>query len=221
MAEIHVHGFLYFRVRPGCRSREERDTVRQAVEEARKAPGVVALYPYSLVGLRASADLGFWAATETLEVYQNVGSRLLRAHLELTASLWGFVRPSQYTGQSGISVEVPGERKRYLVVYPFVKTHDWYQLSAEERRTMMKDHARVGHAFKEIDQVLVYCTGLADAEFVVGYEMDDPQRFSELVTALRSTAARPYTRRDTPIFTGRYGALTAVLETVFGEEDGR
>lgn len=216
--EIKVHGFLYFRVPRESRTLQERQHVRQAAEEAQKFPGVVALYPYSLVGLRASADLGFWVAAENIGTYQGVGSRFLRTNLEFTASLWGFVRPSQYTGQSGISVVVPGERKRYLVVYPFIKTHDWYQLSADERRALMKDHARMGHSFKEIEQLLVYSTGIADSEFVVGYETDDLQHFSELVTALRSTAGRPYTRRDTPIFTGRYGSLQEVLREVFGEE---
>lgn len=218
MGEIKVHGFLYYRVPRDTRTREERKRVHDAAEEAQRVPGVVALYPYSLVGLRASADMGFWVAAEHIEAYQHVGSRFLRTNLELTASLWGLMRPSQYTGQSGVSVVVPGERKRFLVVYPFVKTHDWYQLSAEDRRDLMKDHARVGHSFKTIDQLLLYCTGIADSEFVVGYETDDLQHFSELVMALRSTAGRPYTRRDTPIFTGRYGSFSDVLHEVFGEE---
>jgi chlorite dismutase len=115
-------------------------------------------------------------------------------------------------------VRVPGERKRFLVVYPFIKTHDWYQLSPDDRRDLMKDHARVGHSFKEIEQLLVYCTGIADWEFVVGYETNDLLHFSELVMALRSTAGRPYTHRDTPIFTGRYGSLEDVLQEAFGEE---
>jgi len=219
MAEIAVHGFLYFRIPHGLRTADIREKVRAAADEIQKLPGIVAAYPYSLVGLRASAELGFWLATEDVEAYQAAAAGLLRTNLELTASLWGFARPSQYTGQSGISVKVPGERKRYLVVYPFIKTHEWYQLPAEERRALMKDHARVGHGFKEIDQVLVYSTGLADWEFVVGYETDDLERFSELVTALRSTAGRPYTWRDTPIFAGRYGSLPAVLLEVFGEAD--
>ena len=219
MGELKVHGFLYYRVPRGLRTREVRKKVHDAVEEAQKIPGVVALYPYSLVGLRASADVGFWVAAEHIEAYQSVGSRFLQTNLELAASLWGFLRPSQYTGQSGISVEVPGDRKRFLVVYPFIKTHDWYQLSTDDRRALMKDHARVGHSFKDIEQLLVYCTGIADWEFVVGYEMDDLLHFSELVMALRSTEGRPYTRRDTPIYTGRFGSLQEVLQEVFGEED--
>lgn len=218
MGEIKVHGFLYYRVPRDFRTREERKRVHDAVEEVQQFAGVLALYPYSLVGLRSSAELGFWLAAEDIEAYQRVGSRFLQTNLEFTASLWGFVRPSQYTGQSGISVEVPGKRKRFLVVYPFIKTHDWYQLSADDRRALMKEHARMGHSYKEIEQLLVYCTGIADWEFVVGYEMDDLQHFSELVMALRSTGGRPYTRRDTPIYAGRYGPLQEVLQDVFGEE---
>jgi chlorite dismutase len=219
MTAIKVHGFLYFRVSPEHRSGDTRKKVRTAAEEIQKLPGIVAAYPYSLIGLRTSAEVGFWLATEGVETFQGAGALFLRTGLELAASLWGFVRPSQYTGQSGISVTVPGPRKRYLVVYPFIKTHDWYQLAAEERRGMMKEHARVGHGFKEIDQVLVYSTGIADWEFVVGYETDDLERFSELVSGIRSTAGRPYTWRDTPIFAGRYGTLPEVLLEVFGEDD--
>jgi chlorite dismutase len=101
------------------------------------------------------------------------------------------------------------------VVYPFTKTHAWYQVPAEERRRMMLEHARVGHGFEGIEQILLYSTGLSDWEFVVGYETDDPERFSELVVALRSTAARPYTLRDTPIFTARHGTPEEVLRHVF------
>ncbi len=218
MGTIKVHGFLYYRIPQGFRTWQERKRVHEAAEAAHSLSGVVAIYPYSLVGLRSAAELGFWVAAQDIEIYQQIGARFLQTNLELVASLWGFVRPSQYTGQSGISVQVPGDRKRYLVVYPFTKTHDWYQLSADDRRTIMKEHARVGHAYKDIEQILVYSTGIADWEFVVGYETDDLQRFSELVIALRSTAVRPYTLSDTPIFSGRYGSLPEVLDEVFGKE---
>jgi chlorite dismutase len=113
-------------------------------------------------------------------------------------------------------MRVPGPRRQYLVVYPFTKTHGWYQLPVEVRRAMMTEHARVGHAYEDIDQLLLYATGLADWEFVVAYETDDLERFSDLVVAMRGTAARPYTLRDTPIYTARYGGVDEVLEEVFG-----
>ncbi|MDR7434505.1 MAG: chlorite dismutase family protein [Armatimonadota bacterium] len=216
MAEAKVHGFLFLRVPAGLRNPQGAKRTKEAVEAAERTEGVLAIYPYSLVGLRADADLGFWIAATDLEKYQSAAREILHTGLEVTCTLWGFVRPSQYTGRSGTSVQVPGKRLRYLIVYPFSKTHAWYQLPEEERRNMMREHARVGHGFKGIEQLLLYSTGLADWEFVVGYETDDPERFSELVMALRSTAARPYTLRDTPIFTARSGSLEEILEEVFG-----
>jgi chlorite dismutase len=216
METATVHGFLFLRVPGGRRTRHEAERVRAAVEAAEEVPGVAAVTAYSLVGLRSDADLGFWVAATGVPAYQAAAHALARTDLDLTASLWGFVRASPYTGRSGTSVEVAGARKRYLVVYPFTKTHDWYQLAGDERRKMMTDHARIGHGFEGIEQLLLYCTGLSDWEFVVGYETDDLGRFSDLVTALRSTAVRPYTLRDTPTFVGRHAPLEETLREVFG-----
>ena len=216
METATVHGFLFLRVPGGRRAHHEAERVRAAVASAEQGPGVVAVTTYSLVGLRSDADLGFWIAATSVPAYQAAAHALGRTDLDLTASLWGFVRASPYTGRSGTSIEMAAPRKRYLVVYPFTKTHDWYQLAGDARRKMMTDHARVGHGFEGIDQLLLYCTGLSDWEFVVGYETDDLERFSDLVTTLRSTAVRPYTLRDTPTFTGRFGPLEETLRDVFG-----
>jgi chlorite dismutase len=211
-----VHGFLYFRVPAEHRSEPVARRVAEAAGTAARSPGVAGLYAYDLTGLRNDADLGVWIAADGPEPFQRAASALSRTPLDPAWSLWGFVRPSQYTGRDGTSVRVPGERRRFLVVYPFSKTHEWYQLSADDRRAMMTEHARLGHRFEGIEQLLLYCTGLADWEFVVGYETDDLARFSELVTVLRSTAARPYTLRDTPTFVGRYGAVEDVVRSVIG-----
>jgi chlorite dismutase len=211
-----MHGFLFLRVPAGRRTSHEAGRVREALESAASTPGVAGLYTYSLVGLRGDADLGAWIAAAEPDAYQEAARRLLQTDLELTWSLWGFVRSSQYTGRDGTNVKIPGERRRFLVVYPFSKTHEWYQMAPEIRRTMMMEHSRFGHSFDDIEQLLLYCTGLADWEFVVGYETDDLTRFQELVTGMRSTAGRPYTLRDTPTFAGRYGSVEDTLRRVFG-----
>ena len=211
-----VHGFIFLRVPPGRRTRHEADRVRAAVETAEQAPGIAGLHAYSLVGLRPDADLGFWVAAADPDGYQAAARALLETDLEPAWNLWGFVRPSQYTGREGTTIRAAGNRRRYLVVYPFSKTHEWYQLSPDLRRSMMMEHARFGHSFEGIEQILLYCTGLSDWEFVVGYETDDLARFQDLVTALRSTLARPYTLRDTPTLVGRHGRLDETLLRVFG-----
>jgi len=211
-----MHGFLFYRVPPGERTPAGAGRAREALEEASSVPGIAGLYTYSLVGFRGDAELGCWVAASDPDAFQASAGALARSGLELTWSLWGFVRPSQYTGRDGTNVTVPGSRRRFLVVYPFSKTHEWYQMAPEIRRTMMMEHARFGHSFEEIEQLLLYCTGLSDWEFVVGYETDDLTKFQELVTGMRSTAGRPYTLRDTPTFTGRHGSVDETLRRIFG-----
>ena len=216
MSTPEVHGFLFFRVPPGGRTRAGADRARAAIEEAERTPGLAGLSTYSLVGFRADAELGCWVTAPDPTAFQRAASALMQSGLELTWSLWGFVRPSQYTGRDGTSVKVPGSRRRFLVVYPFSKTHEWYQMAPEIRRTMMLEHARFGHSFEEIEQLLLYCTGLSDWEFVVGYETDDLTKFQELVVGMRSTAGRPYTLRDTPTFAGRFASVGDILREIFG-----
>ena len=46
---------------------------------------------------------------------------------------------------------------------------------------------------------------------MLGFETDNPGAFLDLVMALRESAARPYTLRDTPIFTGLFQPIRECL----------
>ncbi len=122
------------------------------------------------------------------------------------SSLWGFTRPSQYTKtRSTQEIDPFAEtRKRYLVMYPFTKTPEWYLMSREARQGMMNEHIRIGKQYEEIKQLLLYSFGLQEQEFIVVYETDDLPRFSDLVNELRDTEARRYTLQDTPVYTAVY-----------------
>ena len=102
----------------------------------------------------------------------------------------------------------------YLVVYPFVKTHGWYQLPQEERQRMMGQHFTIGHKYPGVHINTAYSFGLDDQDHVVSFNVTDLGEFMELVMEMRESAARPYTERDTPIFTCRKGELSEVLESI-------
>ena len=91
-----------------------------------------------------------------------------------------------------------------MVIYPFVKTGDWYLMSADARQGMMNEHIKLGKQYPDITQLLLYSVGLQNQEFVVVYETDDLTRFSDLVYRLRATEVRRYTERDTPLLTAIY-----------------
>lgn len=128
-------------------------------------------------------------------------------------SLWGFTRPSQYTkARSNQEIDpLATTRLRYLVMYPFTKTPEWYLMSRESRQGMMNEHIRIGKQYEEIKQLLLYSFGLQEQELVVVYETDDLPRFSDLVNELRDTEARRFTLKDTPVYTAIYHPAAETL----------
>ena len=100
---------------------------------------------------------------------------------------------------------------KYIFVYPFVKSREWYLLSKEERQRIMDEHIRVGNLYPSVKLNTTYSFGLDDQDFVVAFEGDQPQDFLDLVMALRETEGSKYTVRDTPIYTCK---LMSVRETV-------
>ena len=181
------------------------------------------VYLYHIFPTRPEGDLMIWSAVQVddpqkpASFFTQISSTTAswRQYLKPINTLWGFTRPSVYsTGKSSQELDplVP-ERRPYLVVYPFVKTSEWYLMSRETRQEMMNEHIKVGRQYPEISQLLLYSTGLQDQEFVVVYETDDLPHFSELVTVLRSTEGRKYTLRDTPIYTAIYRAQDEILSS--------
>ncbi|MEX0788479.1 MAG: chlorite dismutase family protein [Anaerolineales bacterium] len=162
----------------------------------------------------SDADLIVWSAlpaedkTGTATFFECLAkaNNPYRPFLQPVHSLWGYTRPSQYTKTRSPQELDPfaATRKAYLVIYPFVKTTDWYLMSREARQGMMNEHIRIGKQYEDIRQLLLYSFGVQDQEFVVVYETDDLQRFSDLVNDLRSTEGRRYTLRDTPLHSAVY-----------------
>lgn len=184
------------------------------------AKAEVTTYGYSTLGLKTGADILLWWKSASPDAAQQLTSQLLQSGLgqycEISHSLWGFTRPSLYTKKRTTqehALDAP-TRLRYLIVYPFVKTVEWYLMSREARQGMMNEHMRIGHDFDDVRQVLLYATGLDDQEFIVAYETDRLERHQELVIALRSTEARRYTLRDTPIFTAIHRPLEEAVALV-------
>jgi chlorite dismutase len=215
--------YLFLRVDPLWRRLEasERNAGRaEFVRALCDATSDVTTFTYSTLGLKAGTDLMLWWKSSSPEPVQRLTGALLQTgfgkYCEIAHSLWGLTRPSVYTKRRSAQEHALDEatRLRYLVVYPFVKTIDWYLMSREVRQGMMNEHMRVGHEFDDVRQVLLYSTGLDDQEFIVAYETDRLERHQELVVALRSTEARRYTLRDTPIFTAIHRPIDDVLALV-------
>ena len=197
---------------------DRRDDAERFLEAmaAGAADGARAI-PYSSVGLEPGVDVLLWRMAPSVDVLESTAAAMLRSGLggwlTVRHSFIGRIGPSQYVRKPTEQEQsvFAGERSRYLIVYPFTKSTDWYLLSREARQGVMNEHIRVGHDYPTIRQALAYSFGLDSQEFVVAYETDDLVAFGDLVRALRSTESRRSTVSDTPILLGIHRSLEEIL----------
>jgi chlorite dismutase len=215
----YVHS-LALKIDPAWRRLPDEVRARDAalLEQALDAgAGRTRTFTYSMVGLRADVDLLFWRLGPSVEALEETAAGLLTTglgrHAAVGHAMLGYVRPSQYvkTATAQDQAMFSGTRLRYIIVYPFVKTAEWYLLDREARQTMMNEHMKIGHQYPMVRQLLAYSFGLDDQEFIVAYETDDLPAFVELVYALRMSQGRRYTLRDTPILTGVQRPIREIL----------
>jgi hydrogen peroxide-dependent heme synthase len=161
---------------------------------------------YSTTAFTAEADLMMWWISKSAEPLQDLliafrrtelGEALIHTHAWL-----GLVRPAEFTRDHQPAFVAGKEPKKYVCIYPFVRTPDWYLLEPEERSKLLREH---GEAAREFPDVLANTTsafGLGDYEWLLAFEADGLDRFVELIRRLRTTEARRYTKLETPFITG-------------------
>ena len=220
--------FHYLKLDPAFRRlpASEKEEARQEFQKlfAAPRPGLMCL-TYSTAGLKAGADILLWRISLAPDDFQAqtaaINRTRLGAYLSSPHSFLAMTKRSMYidkvdpfhTAESRTHV-IPGKRK-YLFVYPFVKTRDWYLLPLERRQEIMDHHIKVGNEFPSVKLNTTYSFGLDDQDFVVAFETEEPKDFLDLVMKLRETESSKYTERDTPIFTCVQLPMEKILEQLF------
>jgi chlorite dismutase len=210
-----------FRVEAGRLGDDRAAAASQAAEfvEALDGKGVVVRGVYDLAGMRADADYMIWWHAAEVEALQAAYADLRRSTALGRAStpVWSQValhRPAEFN-KSHIPAFLAGEEpRRYLCVYPFVRSYDWYLLPDAERRTMLADHGKAAREFPDVRANTVASFALGDYEWILAFEADELHRIVDLMRELRATEARRHVRVEVPFFTGprvQVGDLVATL----------
>ncbi len=178
---------------------------------------------FSLYGLRSDCDFMLWQATYTVDDLQGMSSHIRRSsmgpYLRETHAFLSMTKRSVYVGKNARGAHDPRllitpDDKKYLFVYPFVKTRAWYALPLDERKRMMNEHIRVGITYPSVTLNTTYSFGLDDQEFVVAFETDNVSDFLDLVQELRESEASQFTLRDTPMFMCVAQPLSEILDAI-------
>ncbi|MCH5586193.1 heme-dependent peroxidase [Shimazuella sp. AN120528] len=81
-------------------------------------------------------------------------------------------------------------KSKYISFYPMDKRRDgednWYMLSMEDRRNMMKSHGLIGRSYAgKVKQIITGSIGLDDWEWGVTLFAEDPLQFKKIVQEMR------------------------------------
>src|SRR3954464_14583303 len=185
--------------------------------------GVVTRGLYDVSGLRADADFMFWWVAPTSEdlqdAYQRFRQTALGQHCEPVWSQAALHRPAEFN-KSHVPAFLAGEEpRRYVCVYPFVRSYDWYLLPDAERRTMLADHGKAARGYPDVRANTVSSFALGDYEWILAFEADELHRIVDLMRDLRATEARRHVREEIPFFTGPRVALSELVSVL--AEPGR
>lgn len=215
------HHYLFFSVANGfyqLDSGRQKEAKVEFKEFLTSADGII-ITGYVTLGLKAGTAFMLWCRAKDPAAVPDMLRNLLRTklggHLAIAHSYFGIVRNSEYSGRTGKPEQVMqnyDDRMPYFVLYPFTKTHEWHALDAENRRSIMGQHIKIGVGHPDIRQCLLYSYGVDDQEFVVSYEMKTLEEFQDLVIEMRRTLGRKYTLLDTPTFTCLYKPLPELVE---------
>src|SRR3954470_3001370 len=203
--------------------------VREAVGEAREPlaaevdglldqlaeKGVVTRGVYDVAGLRADADFMFWWVAPTSddlqEAYQRFRQTTLGRSCEPVWSVMALHRPAEFN-KSHIPAFLAGEEpKRYICVYPFVRSYEWYLLPDDERRKMLAEHGMMARTFPDVRANTVAAFALGDYEWMLAFEADELHRIVDLMRELRAAEARRHTRLEIPFYAGRRAELAEII----------
>ena len=173
---------------------------------------------YSTLGLCDDAEFLLWMISDSVEKMQILTSKtystVLGKYLELSQVYLSASRPSIYSNKVIPGFATDEQPMKYTVVYPFVKSREWYLLPYEDRQKMMDEHIAVGRKFPQIRLNTSYSFGIDDQDFMLAFETNDLMIFQDLIIQLRETQVSKYIVRDTPMIVCIYKGVEDIIKSL-------
>jgi hydrogen peroxide-dependent heme synthase len=173
---------------------------------------------YDVSALRADADLMIWWHAATVDELQDAYSRLRRTrlgtHLEPVWSNIALHRPAEFNKSHVPSFLAEEHARKYVAVYPFVRSYDWYLLPDEERRALLAEHGKMAREYPDVRANTVSSFALGDYEWVLAFEADDLGRIVDLMRYLRGSQTRRHVRLEVPFYTGTRRSIAAIVDAL-------
>ena len=201
----YYFNFSFFKVDPKWRWMADlaKEESAKEVENVMNNSGIM-YRTYSNLGLRDDTDFLVWFAAKTIEEIQAVIEKLYKTvfgkYIIPSITYLSCTRPSLYVQEQKAHGFLTGnDPKKYVIVYPFTKTREWYLLPKEKRQEIMDEHIEVSKKYPQITLNTTYSFGIHDEDFMLAFEVDDIRDFQDLIMDLRETQVSTYVKNDIPM----------------------
>jgi peroxiredoxin len=184
-------------------------------EAALTGGGAILRAAYSTVGFRAEVDVLLWLIGPSADVLQDALVAFNRTQLGQAVDPWwtsiGVHREAEFN-KAHVPAYLEGTpAKKYVSVYPFVRSYDWYLLEPAERSKMLREHGMMAAGYKDVRANTISAFALNDYEWLLAFEADELERIVDLMRDLRAAEARRHTREELPFITGIQKPLVDVV----------
>jgi peroxiredoxin len=104
---------------------------------------------------------------------------------------------------------------KYVCVYPFVRSYEWYLLPDDERRALLAEHGKLAREYPDVRANTVASFALGDYEWMLAFEADDElHRIVDLMRHLRSSETRRHVREEVPFYTGTRREIAELIDAL-------
>jgi chlorite dismutase len=159
-----------------------------------------------------------WWHASTADELQDAYSRFRRTrlgtHLEPVWSNVALHRPAEFNKSHIPSFLADENPRKYVSVYPFVRSYEWYLLPDDERRALLAEHGKMAREYPDVRANTVSSFALGDYEWILAFEADELDRIVDLMRELRASTARRHVREEVPFYTGRLRSISELVATL-------
>jgi peroxiredoxin len=189
-----------------------------ALFEQLAAKDVTVRGTYDVSALRADADVMIWWHAPTADALQEAYSRFRRtglgSHLQPVWSNMALHRPAEFNKGHVPAFLADETPRKYVCVYPFVRSYEWYLLPDAERRALLAEHGQMAREYPDVRANTVASFALGDYEWMLAFEADELHRIVDLMRHLRGSETRRHVREEVPFYTGTRRELGEIVDAL-------
>ena len=173
---------------------------------------------YDVSALRADAELMVWWHAGTADQLQDAYARFRRTglgrHLRPVWSVMALHRPAEFNKSHVPAFLAEEVSRKYVCVYPFVRSYEWYLLPEIERRGLLAEHGQLARDYPDVRANTVASFALNDFEWILAFEADELHRIVDLMRHLRSSETRRHVRAEVPFYTGAQRPIADIVDSL-------